>query len=136
MAAFVVLRWSYSRSVGQIPLAPRDLILQLRRVRAAGGRYDAVEPHVHHELAIVIGGMPDGDTGETEARVWSGVRAFDGIEHIFLGDGAERFPQRLERIAQIGDELVARFRRTGSALITIGGRRFAVQLGGECKIGA
>src|SRR5216684_6641733 len=77
--------------VSHVPLATR-LILELRRIGAAGGRHDAVEPHVKHELAVVVGAVPDGDVGDAQSRVRSGVRAFDGIKHVFLRDGAEGFP--------------------------------------------
>src|SRR6266478_5674469 len=84
----------------------------------------------------MIGYVPDADRGEAEPRVRSSIRAFDRLEHIFLCDGAERFFQRLERIAKIDDKFVARLRGARSALVAVRRRFFAVQLRRKSEVRA
>src|SRR5260370_42537597 len=84
----------------------------------------------------MIGYVPDANGGETEPRVRSSIRAFDGLKHIFLCDGAERFFQRLERIAKIDDKFVARLRGARSALVAVRRRLFAVHFRRKSEVRA
>jgi hypothetical protein len=112
------------------------MFLERWRVRAAGGRHDAVQAQVQRHLAVVVGGVPNHHGGDAQARVRAGVRAFDGIEHVLRVDGAERFADRGKGIAQVNQQLFLGFRRAGAAFVTGVGRFLAVKFSGEGQIAA
>ena len=80
---------------------PLILLVQFRRMWAAGGRHDVVFSQVERHLAVMVRIMPNDDGGQPDTRVWAGVRAFDGIEHVSCIHGAQRFTDCGKRVAQI-----------------------------------
>src|SRR5437879_10162176 len=94
------------------------LLVQLRWMGAAGGWNDAVLAQVKEHLPVVIGGVPNNHGGQAEARVRPGIGPFDGIEHVLGADGAERFADRGERIAQVNQQFFFGFRGAGAAFVT------------------
>src|SRR5437868_15037036 len=73
-------------------------VVQLRRVRAAGGRHGIVFAQVERHLAIMVGVMPDNHRGDAQPGIWPGVRAFDGIEHVLRVHGTQGFAHSGKRV--------------------------------------
>jgi hypothetical protein len=81
-----------------------------------GGREDVVQAQMERHLAVVVGVVPDHRGGQAEARVRAGIRALDGVKHVLCVDGAQRFADGGERIAQIDQQFLLGFRRAGAPL--------------------
>src|SRR5438477_5946242 len=112
------------------------LLVQLRWKGTAGGGNDAVLAQVQEHLAVMVGSVPNNHGGQAEARVRPGIGPFDGVEHVVGVDGAERFADRGERIAQVNQQFFFGFRGTGAAFVTDFGRLLPVEFGGKPKIAA
>src|SRR5438552_552079 len=112
------------------------LLVQLRWKGTAGGGNGAVVAQVQEHLAVMVGSGPNTHGGQAEARVRPGIGPFDGVEHVLRADGAERFADRGERIAQVNQQFFFGFRRAGAAFVTGVGRLLPVEFGGKPKIAA
>src|SRR6266446_868595 len=103
---------------------------------AAGGRNNTVQPQIEQHLAVVVGGMPDHHGGQSESRVRAGIGALDGLEHVFRVDGAQRFADCGERIAQVGQQFFLGLRRAGTAFVAGLGWLLTVKFRSETEIRA
>src|ERR1700678_288346 len=98
-------------------------------------RNDTVQAEVFDQLSVVVRDVPDGNDGDAEFSIRSGITAFHPVERIFLRERSQYTIRVIEGVLEIFDQLGFGFRRIVTALFAVVGWFLALKFVEEGELG-
>ena len=99
-------------------------------------RHDAVQSQIDDELAVVIGDVPESDSGDAELRVRRGVRTLNAVERVLRREGCEDAIAVIEGIVQVFEQIRFCLGLRRATLLTVLGRSLPFHFIEEGELGA